>query len=152
MRSPISAEEKLAIILRYVAAGGSLNSLKYQFRIHETTIGKSIIPVCEAIYNVSAPNYMKCPSTKEEWEYIIDQTNSRWQFYVTAGEPKKIPMVFIAGDAFPLTKHCMKPYSRKNLSDEERVFGCRCSRFRRISENAFGIWSNRFKLFATRAC
>ena len=25
------------------------------------------------------------------------------------------------------------------------------SRFRRISENAFGIWSNRFRLFATRA-
>ena len=23
---------------------------------------------------------MKCPSTKEEWEYIIDQTNNRWQF------------------------------------------------------------------------
>ena len=23
---------------------------------------------------------MKCPSAKEEWEYIIDQTNNRWQF------------------------------------------------------------------------
>ena len=73
-------------------------------------------------------------------------------FWVTVGEPKKIPMVFVADDAFPLTKHCMKPYGRKNLSDEERVFDYRCSRFRRISENAFGIWSNRFKLFATRAC
>ena len=72
-------------------------------------------------------------------------------FWVTVGEPKKIPMVFVAGDAFPLTKHCMKPYGRKNLSDEERVFDYRCSRFRRISENAFGIWSNRFRLFATRA-
>ena len=45
----------------------------------------------------------------------------------------------------------MKPYGRKNLSDEERVFDYRCSRFRRISENGFGIWSNRFRLFATRA-
>ena len=71
-------------------------------------------------------------------------------FWVTVGEPKKIPMVFVAGDAFPLTKHCMKPYGRKNLSDEERVFGYCCSRFRRISENAFGIWSNRLRLFALR--
>ena len=71
-------------------------------------------------------------------------------FWVTAGEPKKIPMVFVADKAFPLTKHCMKPYGRKNLSDEERVFGYRCSRFRRISENAFGIWSNRLRLFALR--
>ena len=70
-------------------------------------------------------------------------------FWVTAGEAKKIPMVFVADDTFPLTKHCMKAYGRKNLSDEERVFDYRCSRFQRISENAFGIWS-RFRLFATR--
>ena len=38
MRSPISAEEKLAITLRYLATGESLNSFKYQFRFHETTI------------------------------------------------------------------------------------------------------------------
>ena len=45
----------------------------------------------------------------------------------------------------------MKPYGRKYLSDVERVFDHRCSRFRRISENAFRIWSNRFRLFATSA-
>ena len=185
---------------------------------------------------------MKCPSTKEEWEYIIDQTKTRWQFpncfaaadgkhigiicpkesgsqfynykgffsivllafvdydykfliaevgcqgrisdggvfrnsvfnfrlsnnslnhpnskplpasndplWLSIAEQKKIPMVFVANDAFSLTKHCMKPYGRKNLSDEERIFDYRCSRFRRISENGFGIWPNRFRLFATRA-
>ena len=60
-------------------------------------------------------------------------------------------MVFVADDAFPLTKHCMKPYGRKNLSDEKRVFDYRCLRFRRISENTFEIQSNRFRLFAIRA-
>ena len=34
-------------------------------------------------------------------------------------------MVFVADDAFPLTKHYMKPYGRKNLSDEERIFDYR---------------------------
>ena len=72
-------------------------------------------------------------------------------FWVTASEPKKIPMVFVVDDAFPLTKHCMKPYGWKNLSDEERVFDYRCLRFRRISVNAFEIYSNRFRLFAARA-
>ena len=163
---------------------------------------------------------MKCPLTKEEWEYIIDQTNSRWQFpncyaaadgkhigiicskncgsqfynykgffrivllaFVdydykfliaevgcqgrisdvgvfrnsafnlalsnnslnlpdpkplpatndpfcgTTSKPKKIPMVFVADDAFPLIKHSMKPYGRKDFSDQERVFGYRCSGF-----------------------
>ena len=45
----------------------------------------------------------------------------------------------------------MNPYGRKSLSDKETRFDYRCSRFRRISENTFGIWSNRFRLFATRA-
>ena len=40
MRSPISAKEKLAITLRYLATEESLNSLKYQLRVHETTIDK----------------------------------------------------------------------------------------------------------------
>ena len=41
------------------------------------------------MFNVFASDYMKCPSTKEEWEYIIGQTNNRWQFpncYVAADE------------------------------------------------------------------
>ena len=79
MQSPISAEKNLAITLKYLETEESLNSLKYRFRVHETAVGKFIVPVCEAIYNVLAPDYMKCPSTKEEWEYIIDQTNNRWQ-------------------------------------------------------------------------
>ena len=50
-------------------------------------------------------------------------------FWVTAGEPKKIPMAFVVDDASPLTTHCMKPYGRKNLPDEKIVFDYRCSRF-----------------------
>ena len=45
----------------------------------------------------------------------------------------------------------MKPYGRKDLSDEERVFDYCFSRFKTISENAFGIWSNRFRLFVACA-
>ena len=45
----------------------------------------------------------------------------------------------------------MKPYGIKNALEMERIFDYRLSRFRRISENGFGIWSNRFCLFSTRA-
>ena len=53
--------------------------------------------------------------------------------------------MFVADDAFPLSTNCMKPIGFKNASDY------RLSRFRRIAENGFGIWSNRFKLFSTKA-
>ena len=45
----------------------------------------------------------------------------------------------------------MKPYGLKNASDMDRVFVYRLSSFRRISENVFGIWSNRFRFFSKRA-
>ena len=48
-------------------------------------------------------------------------------------------MVFVADDALPFIKHCMKPYDQKNLSYEERVFHYHCPPFQRIGENAFGV-------------
>ena len=76
LREPITAEEKLAVNLRYLATWGSFNSLMYQYRIHRSTISQFIPDVCKAIYKVLAPDYMKIPSDKEEWQKIIDQTNS----------------------------------------------------------------------------
>ena len=45
----------------------------------------------------------------------------------------------------------MKPYGLKNASDMDRAFYCRLSRFRRIGENGFCMWSNRFRFLLARA-
>ncbi|XP_021699796.1 putative nuclease HARBI1 [Aedes aegypti] len=51
----------------------------------------------------------------------------------------KLPFFYVADDAFPLCKRIIKPYSKKNLSAEERIFNYRLSRARRCIENAFGL-------------
>lgn len=214
----------------------------YQYRIHRSTIAQFILPVCEAIYKVLAPEYMSVPKTRAEWMEKINGSYERWQFpncYAGADGkhvgilcpehsgsqyynykgffsivllafvdydykfliaevgcqgrisdggvyrnsefykalqnqelnlpepmplPKSddpfwdsadandcVPMVFVADDAFPLTVNSMKPYGGKFLSDLQRIFDYRLSRLRRVTENAFGIWANRFRLFSNRA-
>jgi hypothetical protein len=61
----------------------------------------------------------------------------------------KVPYVFVADDAFPLTTRILKPYPNRGLTDEQRNYNYRLSRARRVVENAFGILSNRFRVFLT---
>ena len=61
-----------------------------------------------------------------------------------------VPFVFVGDDAFPLDEHIMKPYPQRNLDERKRIFNYRLSRLRRISENVFGIWVSRFRVFTTK--
>ena len=70
--------------------------------------------------------------------------------------PNKIPDTdeichhFLVGDeAFPLKTYLMRPYSKNQLGDAERVFNYRLSRARRVIENAFGLLAARWGILHT---
>jgi hypothetical protein len=53
----------------------------------------------------------------------------------------------ISDDAFPLRNILLKPYSKVNLTLKQNIFNYRLSRVRRVSENAFGILAQQFRVF-----
>lgn len=59
LRKSISASDRLALTLRYLATGDSFNSLRYLFRIPQPTISTIIPEVLDAIYNVLVEEYLK---------------------------------------------------------------------------------------------
>ncbi|XP_037810045.1 uncharacterized protein LOC119602536 [Lucilia sericata] len=79
-REPISATERLAVTLRYLATGESFRSLQFVFRIPFNTISVIVPEVCNAIYNVLQPEYLKTPSTIEEWKAISEEFLHKWNF------------------------------------------------------------------------
>lgn len=75
MRKPISAEEKLAVTLRYLATGENFKSLSFLFRIHDTTISNFVpVAVVVVLYR------------KDEGSMQISQNSKYTMCYISANQ------------------------------------------------------------------
>ena len=84
-REPISAGERLAVTLRFLASGDSYHSLAYNFRIPHNTISLIVPDTCRAIYEEYADEVLPCPTTTADWEIIAQGFSSKWQFHNCLG-------------------------------------------------------------------
>lgn len=61
------------------------------------------------------------------------------------------PFVILGDEAFPLKEYLMRPYPGKQLDDNsKRIYNYRHCRGRRVVENAFGILSQKFRIYNRR--
>jgi len=63
-----------------------------------------------------------------------------------------MPYIIVGDEAFPLKKYLLKPYPGSQIQGDKskRIFNYRLSRARRVSENVFGILSQKFQLYNRR--
>ncbi|KAG8239271.1 hypothetical protein J437_LFUL019151 [Ladona fulva] len=74
---------------------------------------------------------LKVPEAKPLSHSLIDQP---------------VPYVFVADEAFALSKNVMRPFPSKGQTTERRIFNYRLTRARRFVECAFGIMSNKWRI------
>ena len=77
-RAPISVGEKLALTIRYLATGESYSSLSGQFRVFRSAISKFLPEVCTAIQDEFTSEYLRCPTTPDEWAKLEMECRIRW--------------------------------------------------------------------------
>ena len=76
----INAKERLTLTLRFLATGETYKSLGFQFRISCSAISYIVSSVCEALIAHVGKEYLKTPSTKDEWALISHDFQEKWQF------------------------------------------------------------------------
>ena len=77
-RHCIPARKRLVITLRYLAEGCSQQALSLSFRVGKSTVSTILKEVCDALYKVLAPIYLRPPSVEEEWKQISSEFLELW--------------------------------------------------------------------------
>ena len=69
---------KLSITLRYLATGESYPSLSYQFIVGRSSVSKFLPKACRAIQKEFANEYLRCPTSPDDWKDLEREFRYRW--------------------------------------------------------------------------
>lgn len=84
-REAISPTERLLLTLQYLTEGGPYRTKKFLRLTPHNTISGIIKETCEAIYDEYQDEYLRCPTTPEQWKAVAGRFQDRWQFPHTLG-------------------------------------------------------------------
>ena len=80
-REVVSPGERLCTTLRSLCSGDSNTTIACSYRVGISTVWKIIRETCIALWKVLLENnYIKAPSSKEEWRKIAEEFETSWNF------------------------------------------------------------------------
>ncbi|XP_069597387.1 uncharacterized protein [Ranitomeya imitator] len=80
MRAAVPVDERLAVTLRFLATGRSMQDLHYCAAISRTLLSVIIPETCKAIISALHHNYVPFPETPDDWKEISWGFHEQWQF------------------------------------------------------------------------
>lgn len=107
-RAEISPAERLAVTLRFLATGNSQVcvyisycsllqvafsytftpqvSMSFNFRMGRSTIHSVLLETCSVLWTVLSEQYVRAPSSPDEWKDVSRDFFSKWNFPHCVGE------------------------------------------------------------------
>ena len=82
-RDPLSPELKLSTTLNFLRHGTCFTGMEAYTYVPVSTMAgaKGVVrEVCDALYEVLAPEFLRLPSTSAEWEQIASAFEKRWNY------------------------------------------------------------------------
>ena len=79
-RESIPADKRLAITLRYLVTGDTMQTISFSYRVGHSTVCGIIDRVCDALWEVLSPEYLRRPSSQEEWRRVSEGFERQWNF------------------------------------------------------------------------
>ena len=80
LRDAIPTAERLAITLRYLVTGDSMQTISFSYRVGHSTVSGIIEDTCDALWAVLMPEYMRRPTSEEEWRRVSEGFEHTWNF------------------------------------------------------------------------
>ncbi|XP_055855271.1 uncharacterized protein LOC129918667 [Episyrphus balteatus] len=85
MRMTVASEQRLAIILRYLAAGETYITMERNIKVSRSFLCVNLPQLSKALWTNLQEKYLKLPSCEAEWANKAEEFDNQWHFPLCLG-------------------------------------------------------------------
>ncbi|XP_055904029.1 uncharacterized protein LOC129939876 [Eupeodes corollae] len=85
MRMTVASEQRLAIILRYLATGETYKTMERNIKISRSFLCVNLPQLCKALWTNLQEKYLRLPLCESEWASKAEEFETQWHFPLCLG-------------------------------------------------------------------